>query len=122
MARAISSRRWSPYGRLRAQVSSRSRSPTSSSSSARRSRASCSSIALARRAQDRVPPAALEVDVQPDEDVVEDGHGAEQADVLEGSPDPERGHPMRRQRLDLVAAGDHATGLPSKTISPPVGV
>ena len=40
-----------------------------------------------RRAQDRIPPVALEVDVDADPDVVQGRHRAEQPDVLEGPAD-----------------------------------
>ncbi len=59
---------------------------------------------VARRAQDRVPPATAEVRVLSHEDVVERGHRPEQPDVLEGPADPELGHLVRPHRLHLAAA------------------
>src|SRR3954453_185562 len=80
-----------------------------------------------RGSEDRIPPMAAEVDVEADPDVVQDGHGAKEPDVLEGTPDAHRGHfvwllgahlapGFGRERLTVegdvaggrdVVAGDH---------------
>jgi hypothetical protein len=147
-ARAISRRRWSPYGRLRARSFSRPRRPTA----ARRSRARATAAASAARtrggrddgagdfddavhggarksAEDKEPfdgggvdraagaqdigAADGDVLVLSDEDVLEDRHVGEEADVLERARDAEAGNDVGREPVDaLTGEVDGAGGGP----------
>src|SRR5919108_1351146 len=64
-----------------------------------------------RRAEDRVPPLALQPHVPPHLDVGKDRHVLEETDVLVRAPDAQLGDVMRRHAGDVDAVeGDRARG------------
>ncbi len=110
-ARAISSSRCLPYGRLRASSFAAYARPTNCSSENARSRAPASS----RRARGVCRPTstrfAVERVMQADEHVLERGHLAEQLHVLERPCDARQRDLRRRLAADLlVAVHDRARG------------
>ena len=94
-ARAISSRRWSPYGRFLASSSPRPLSPTSASSSRARSRDATSS----RRSRGVDSSASIQVVLSrvcmPDQDVLHRRHVREEPDVLERAAEAGDDHVVR---------------------------
>ena len=108
-ARATSSRRWSPYGSLTARLSPLPLRPTKSSSRCASSWAASLLASLGRRPEDRAEPGGVQVVVLADQDVLDRGHGREQADVLVGPRDAVVGDLVRPQLVDRVAVeGDRA--------------
>src|SRR5207245_11037648 len=61
-------------------------------------------LALARGVQHRLPGHGAVTGIEPDHDVLEDGHVLEQPDSLEGAADPARDDQVRTQ-ADYGAAG-----------------
>ena len=110
-ARAISSRRWYPYGRFRAHSSFASRSPTNW----RMFSGVLGHLPLlrahARRAENGADHAGFRPAVLADQDVLHRGHLAEEPDVLERAGHAERGNPVGRQAGDVFRLeGDGAGG------------
>ena len=101
-ARAISSRRWSPYGRLAARSWWRRGMPTSLSSS--RARSSVSRSSRRTNGVCRIEPVMRAFMRQwwPTMHVLEHGHRLEQLDVLERARDAGLGDDVRRLRGDVA--------------------
>ena len=85
-ARAISSRRWLPYGRLVAASSARRSRPKIFSSSSRALARLALLDVVAAGAEDRVGEHLMAAQVVRRHDVLEHRHVGEQADVLECAP------------------------------------
>ena len=99
-ARAISRRRWSPYGRLRASSSSRSGRPTSAISSRARTRPASSSRVWRRDAKTASTERCAQPGVHADEHVLHGGHVLEETDVLERAADAGRDDVVRAAALE----------------------
>ena len=103
-ARAISSRRWSPYESARAS-SLRVRGDAAVVEELVRAPLDAGFLgARARAAQDRADHAGARPQVPPDHHVLERGHVGEEADVLERARDAVRGDAVRLQPAHARAA------------------